>query len=128
MSLLVKNRTRNVVLADRASIAETSADRRKGLLGRESLDNGEGLWIVPCESIHTFFMNFAIDVVFLSRRGEVLKIRPNMTQWKIALSLRAHSVLELPAGILNRTGTVVGDHLEMEETATGTCQAFLSDL
>jgi uncharacterized membrane protein (UPF0127 family) len=116
MPLIVRNITRdNILLADRAAVAETSADRRKGLLGRKSLDTGEGLWIVPCESIHTFFMNFPIDVVFLSRNGEVLKIRPNLSQWKIALSLRAHSVLELPAGILASTGTTVGDHLHLEE-------------
>lgn len=117
MPLIVRNRTRDVLLADRASVAGTSAERRKGLLGRASLDTGEGLWIVPCESIHTFFMKFPIDVVFLSRQGEVLKIRPNLGQWKIALSLRAHSVLELPGGILERTGTAVGDYLDLKETA-----------
>lgn len=102
------------VLADRADIADTSAKRRTGLLKHTKLDPGEGLWIAPTEGIHTFGMKFPIDVLFLSRNKKVLKIRPNMVRGRIALSLRAHSVLELPAGTLESTGTVAGDQLAFE--------------
>ena len=60
-------------------------------------------------------MKFPIDVVFLNRKRKILKIRPNMVRSRIALSLMAHSVLELPAGTLEKTGTVRGDQLELEK-------------
>jgi uncharacterized membrane protein (UPF0127 family) len=103
------------MLADRADVADTSAKRRTGLLKHKGLDPGEGLWIVPCEGVHTFAMKFAIDVVFLNRKHKILKIRPNMVRSRIALSLLAHSVLELPAGTLEQTGTERGDQLEFEK-------------
>ncbi len=74
------------MLADRADIADTSAKRRTGLLKHSGLAPGEGLWIVPCEGVHTFFMKFPIDVVFLNKKRTVLKIRPNMGRRRIALS------------------------------------------
>jgi len=101
-------------LADRAEVADTSAKRRTGLLKHTGLAPGEGLWIVPCEGVHTFAMKFTIDVVFLNRKYKILKIRPNMVKRRIALSLLAHSVLELPAGTLEETGTQRGDQLEFE--------------
>jgi uncharacterized protein len=103
------------MLADRADIADTSAKRRTGLLKHTGLAPGEGLWIVPCEGVHTFAMKFTIDVVFLNRKRKILKIRPNMVRRRIALCLRAHSVLELPAGTLEQTGTARNDQLELEE-------------
>ena len=103
------------MLAVRAEIADTSAKRRTGLLKHTGLAPGEGLWIVPCEGVHTFAMKFTIDVVFLNRKYKILKIRPNMVKRRIALSLLAHSVLELPAGTLEETGTQRGDQLEFEK-------------
>jgi uncharacterized membrane protein (UPF0127 family) len=102
------------VLADRADIADTSVKRRTGLLKHTRLDPGEGLWIAPCEGIHTFGMKFAIDVVFLNRKKKILKVRPNMVRRRMAISLRAHSVLELPAGTIEATGTAKGDQLEFD--------------
>ncbi len=109
------NQTRGRVLADRADIADTSAKRRTGLLKHSGLEPGEGLWIVPCEGVHTFAMKFAIDVIFLNKKKQVMKIRPNMGKMRMALSLLSHSVLELPAGTLAQTGTVKGDQLEFEK-------------
>jgi len=103
------------MLADRADVADTSAKRRTGLLKHTGLEPGEGLWIVPCEGVHTFAMKFTIDVLFLSKKHKVMKIRPNMKKRRIALSLMAHSVLELPAGTLDRTGTQKGDQLQLEK-------------
>ncbi len=113
--LRVSNQTKGRVLADRAEIADTSAKRRTGLLKHTGLQPGEGLWIAPCEGVHTFGMKFTIDVLFLSRKKRVLKIRPAMVKRRIAFSLRAYSVLELPAGTLAETGTVAGDQLEFEK-------------
>ena len=115
MKLRVSNPGRARVLADRAGIADTSAKRRTGLLKHSGLEPGEGLWIAPCEGVHTFGMKFPIDVVFLDRKKRVLKIRPNMVRGRIAFSLRAHSVLELPAGTVMATDTQVGDQLEFEK-------------
>ena len=112
--LLVRNTTRNAVLADAAEVADTSATRRRGLLGRDSLAPGQGLWIVPCEAVHSFGMRFPIDVVFLNRKHVVCKLREGLFGWRIAGTLRAHSVLELPAGTVKATGTQVGDELDLE--------------
>ena len=92
-------------------MAFDSATRRKGLLGRDSLPAGEGLVIAPCNAVHTWFMRFAIDVAFVSRQGKVLKIRHAVPPWRLTGSLRAHAVIELPAGTLERTETQTGDPL-----------------
>jgi uncharacterized membrane protein (UPF0127 family) len=114
----IRNLTRGVSLADRAEVADTSAKRRTGLLKHDGLEPGCGLWIVPTEGIHTIGMKFPIDVLFMNRERRVVKIRPNMGKWRLALSLRAHSVLELPAGATARTGTAVGDQLEVERVCS----------
>ena len=113
--LRVTNVTRGKLLADRADIADTSAKRRTGLLKHTGLAQGEGLWIVPSEGVHTFGMKFTIDVLFLNKQRKILKARPNMVKRRMSLSLLAHSVLELPAGTLDATGTVRGDQLEFEK-------------
>ncbi|HOK46545.1 MAG TPA: DUF192 domain-containing protein [Bryobacteraceae bacterium] len=111
MALRIRNITRGAELACAADVADTSRKRRTGLLKHTSLPAGEGLWIVPCEGVHTFGMQFPIDVLFLDRKRKVLKIRANMPRG----CLSAHSVLELPAGTAEATGTQPGDQLEFEE-------------
>lgn len=113
--LRIWNRTRDQKLTESADVADTSAKRRTGLLSHTQLGPGEGLWIVPCEGVHTIGMKFAIDVLFLSRKRKVMKIRHSMGKWRFSLSLFAHSVLELPAGLAKETGTEVGDQLEFEK-------------
>jgi uncharacterized membrane protein (UPF0127 family) len=117
LKVKVRNETRKTVLAEAADVADTSAKRRTGLLKHTRLEPGEGLWIVPCESVHTFFMKFAIDLVYLDKRRKVRKIRHAMPAWRLSACLSAHSVLELPAGTLAQTGTAVGDELTMEKLA-----------
>jgi uncharacterized protein len=112
----ILNRTRGTVLATAADVADTSRKRNVGLLKHKSLPAGQGLWIVPCEGIHTFGMKFAIDVVFLDRKKKVLKVRPDMGRRRISLCLLAHSVLELPAGTAAASAVQQGDTLEFEET------------
>jgi hypothetical protein len=107
----VRNETRDTLLAESADVANDSRSRRKGLLGRDGLAPGEGIWIVPCESVHTWGMRFPIDVVYLDRKKRVRKLRQGMTPWRISLCLLAHSVLEFPAGTIARTATRPGDQL-----------------
>jgi len=111
----VRNETRNTILADAADQADTSAKRRTGLLKHERLAPGEGLWIVPCESVHTFFMKFPIDLVYLDKKRRVLKVRDSVPAWRLSACLRAHSILELPAGTAKSTGTVPGDVLAIDK-------------
>jgi uncharacterized membrane protein (UPF0127 family) len=92
-------------------IADTSEKRRTGLLKHKSLEPGDGLWIVPCESVHTFFMKFPIDLVYVDKRQKVRKVRNAVPAWRLSACLSAHSVVELPAGTAERSGTKVGDVL-----------------
>jgi hypothetical protein len=122
--LRIRNATRDTVLAVAADVADTSQKRRTGLLKHTSLPAGEGLWIAPCEGIHSFFMKFAFDAMYLDRKRKVLKIRHAMVPGRISLCLRAHSVLELPAGTAQATGTVKGDQLEFEQITASTSGAL----
>ncbi len=109
---VIHNVTRGVTLATHVALAGTSDARRRGLLDAENLDAGSGLWIVPCEAIHTFGMKVRLDIVFLDKNFQVKKILPDLGPWRMSICLRAHSVLELPTGVVARSGTKVGDRLE----------------
>lgn len=111
---IVVNVDRKAILAHRVSIAATSSARRKGLLGIECIPEGAGLWIAPCEAIHTFGMKVPIDAIFLDRGLQVKKLRMDLSPARISLCLSADSVLELEAGTAARTGTAVGDRLRFE--------------
>ena len=113
--LRVRNQSRNTLLADRADIASTSVTRKVGLLRHTGLEKGEGLWITPCEAVHTIGMKFPIDVLFLDKKRRVVKIRSDMPRWRMSACLWAHSVLELPSGMAAATGTSKGDQLELEK-------------
>ena len=112
--LTVRNSTRESVVADAAEVAATSATRRTGLLGRKALYSGQGLWIVPCGAIHTFFMRFAIDVLYLDRKKRVRKMRTGLPPWRLSACFTAHSVLELPVGVIAQSGTQRGDQLDFD--------------
>jgi hypothetical protein len=105
------NVTRGTILATRVRIAGSSAERRRGLLKTESMQPGDGLWIAPCEAIHTVGMRWKIDVAFLDRTHRVRKIVRGLCPWRIAICFPATSVLELPAGTLDPTRTEIGDFL-----------------
>ena len=113
MKILVRNQTRGTVLGEAVELADTSAKRRTGLLKHERLEPGAGLWIVPCESVHTFFMRFAIDLVYLDRKHQVKKVRSAVGPWRVSACFLAHSVIELPAGTVSATRTEPGDAVEI---------------
>ena len=82
---------------------------------RRELPAGEGMWITPCNGIHTFFMRFAIDAVFIDRRQRVVRVCAGLLPWRIVpLVLRAHSVLELPGGALDGIVLERGEPLAIE--------------
>ena len=99
------------VVLQRCWVASTPLARMRGLLGRRGLESGEGLLLSPASSVHTFFMRFAIDVVFLARDGEVLKVAADVRPGRTAGARRARSVVELAAGEAQRRGIRVGDRL-----------------
>ena len=115
MKVLVRNQTRDTVLGHSVDIADSSETRRVGLLKHERLEPGEGLWITPCESVHTFFMKFPIDLVYLDKKRKVRKVRHRVPPWRLSMCLTAHSILELPAGTAEQTGTLKGDVLTIEK-------------
>src|ERR1700759_3399411 len=108
----VSNLTRRTSLGDRIQFAGNPRKRRRGLLGRKQLEGGEGLWIVPCEAVHTFGMQFAIDLVFLDRRNIVRKVRNRVPPRRLSGWLRPRSVPELAAGTLKNTPIHPGDTLQ----------------
>jgi uncharacterized protein len=101
------------VVCERCIVADRMLPRMKGLLGRRELPTGEGMLIKPAPSIHTFFMRFPIDAVFLARDGEVLKVSANVKPWRARSCRRAHSVLELAAGEAERRRVARGRHLRV---------------
>lgn len=111
----MRNETRQTVLAEAADLADTSAKRRTGLLKHKRLDQGQGLWISPCESVHTFFMKFPIDLVYIDRKKQVRKVRHAVPAWRLSACFSAHSVIELPAGTVERTRTEPGDQLVIDK-------------
>jgi uncharacterized membrane protein (UPF0127 family) len=113
--LILRNTRTGAVLAHHLERASTPRERLRGLLGRRSLPEGEGLAIEPCASIHTFFMRFAIDAAFLSRELRVIRAISSLKPWRATrLHPRAAMVVELPAGTLTRTDTREGDVLQVE--------------
>jgi hypothetical protein len=111
--LRIWNVTRETELAANVEVADHSAARRKGLLGRDSLFAGEGLWILPCQAVHTVGMRFPIDLVYLDRDLRVRKVRSNVYPWRLSACVCAHSVLELTPGTIQETQTNRGDQLKI---------------
>jgi len=109
--LHVSNLTRHTVLASCLEVADHGSNRMKGLLGRDGLAQGEGLWIMPCEAVHTFGMRFSIDLVYLDRKNRIRKVRSSVPPWRMSACLTAHSVIELPSGTIRETQTRRGDEL-----------------
>jgi uncharacterized membrane protein (UPF0127 family) len=120
-TVAVVNTTRDTVLGERIGIAETSLSRMVGLLGKPGLEPGAGLLIIPSQAVHTVAMRFAIDVVFVDRNWRVVHLRPSMAPYRLTgVHWKANFVLELPAGVISRTSTSVGDQLAIDEQQDAT--------
>ena len=111
--MIIKNMSQNTIIASKGSLADTFFSRLKGLLCTKKLDQGKGLIIRPCNSIHTVGMKYAIDVVFLDSQDKIIKIINYMPAGMFSLCIGSSYVVELPAGTIEATGTVVGDKISL---------------
>lgn len=101
------------MVASNARLANSFFLRLRGLLGSSPLQSGEGMYLIPCNAIHMFFMTFAIDAIFLDKENNVVGLEENLQPWKLSASYKnARGCLELPPGTIASTNTKLGDKLE----------------
>lgn len=109
------NQSKGIQVCSHLERADSMWKRMKGLLGRKSLSTDSALWIDPCSSIHTFFMQFPIDVAFVDKDLKVTKVRHHIEPWKLVFStLKTRSVFEFSAGALNKEKIEIGDQLHVD--------------
>ena len=113
-NLRLRNARTGTLIAGHVEAALDSASRNRGLLGRDGLPPGHALVLGPSNAIHTFFMRFPIDVLFVARDGRIVKLYRSLGAWRVAFALGATLTVELPAGTIDATGTERGDHLAFE--------------
>lgn len=119
-TLRAVNTTRGTLLGDRVRVADSGLTRIVGLLGERGLSSGDGLLIVPSQGVHTWGMQFPIDIAVLNDDWSVMAIRSAMQPFRVTrMFWRAAAVLELPAGILSVTSTSVGDQIEFKHDEAG---------
>lgn len=111
----IANETRGTLVAEDVRVADGIWSRFWGLMGRKSLPEGSGLLLRPSSSIHTAFMRFPIDLVFLDRALRVVKVVPEMKPFRAAVAFGAHSVLELNAGAAAEAQVQTGDQLRLTD-------------
>lgn len=97
--------------------ADSSWERGRGLLGRPALDWNEGFWLEPCASVHTMFMRYPLDLVFLDSEGVIRKIACDVRPWRMASAWGAQVTLEMRSGQVDRTDWKVGDKLAWKDAA-----------
>jgi hypothetical protein len=108
----ITNKTKGTTLADNAYLAADLFSRLKGLLGRKCLREGEALIIRPSNSIHTFFMRFAIDVLFVDRQNKIIAALKDILPWRVSpVYWNAYYVVELSRGVIEKTGTSAQDEI-----------------
>jgi len=111
----IVNLSNNAVLADRVRVADTFWTRLVGLLNRNSLEKGETLVLKPANSIHTFFMRFSIDVLFLDKNSKVIGLLSVFRPFRFSpIYFGAHLAIELPAGTLQITNTQLGNSINID--------------
>lgn len=110
------NLTKNTVLAEEVEIAKTIWQRGKGLLGRKTFGQGKALVLWPCDSIHTFFMQFTIDVIFVDKENKIIGVYKNLKPFRITrIYFKAKYAIELPAGTITATSTEIGNKIQFQE-------------
>ena len=113
--MVIKNLTKNTVLAREVTFALTFSQRLMGLLGAKKMPKNSALVIKPCCSVHTFFMNFTIDVIFLDKHNKILKTFSSIKPFRATpIYFNSILVIELPAGTIESTATFQGDNLAIE--------------
>jgi uncharacterized membrane protein (UPF0127 family) len=110
------NVTQQRTLASMLMVADSFFRSLIGLMGMRGLEEGHGLWIVPCQSVHTLWMRFPIDVIFLDEHRKVIHLAENLRPFRISKHLsKARSVIELPVSSIKATGTQIGDEIRIAE-------------
>lgn len=108
--------TRETILAEDLNIADTFLTSLVGLMGKRQLVSGSGLWIVPCQSVHTFWMRFPIDVIFMDKANRVVHFVENLKPFRVSKHVpKARSVIELPVSSIRTSATRVGDQINISE-------------
>jgi uncharacterized protein len=108
------NMTRQSLIAAEVKVADNYLKRLIGLMGQPNLPPQAGLWIVPCNDIHSFFMRFEFDAIFVDKQNKVVHLVERMRPWRISKFVKGgRAVLELPAGTINTTHTQLGDLIEL---------------
>ena len=111
---MIRNLSRETVIATDVEWAVTPQQRMRGLLDRDHLEQGKALIISPCNSIHMFFMKFPIDVLFVSEAGVVVRAIENLRPWRLTrIYFTAKHTIELPTGAISRSNTEKGDQIEL---------------
>jgi uncharacterized membrane protein (UPF0127 family) len=114
-SFVARDIETGLVVADRVTVATTRAERAIGLLGRNHLEPGEGLWIAPCHGVHTWFMRFSIDILAMDKDGVVVDAVSMLKPWRMRLPRPgAVTVLELPAGTLLDARNKLGHRIAIQ--------------
>ena len=109
------NRTKNTILAEEVIVADTVFKRIKGLLGKKEFKKAQALILKPCNSIHTFFMRFPIDVLFVDKNHKVIKAATNLPPFRLTrIYFNAQFAVELPFDTIKSTATCAGDSLIIE--------------
>ena len=110
----VVNQTRGLTIAGEAGLADNIWTRLRGLLGRPPLQPGQALVIRPSTSIHTWFMTYPMDALYLAADGEVLACVEDMKPFRFGpIKSRCRAVVEMPAGTIRHTGTMLGDRIQV---------------
>ncbi len=110
------NITRNVEVASHVRLCNNPWSRFWGLMNKPGLPEGHGIWIVPCSQIHSCFMRFRFDAIFMDKQGTVLHLEEKMKPWGLSKMIwKARAVLELDGGVIAKTGTGVGDVIELRD-------------
>jgi len=109
------NKTRNTIIANNVVVARGALQRMQGLLGKKSIAYDKALVIEKCNSVHTFFMQFAIDVLFVDKNNKIVGICPALKPWRLSpVFLKASFVIELPAGTIFSAIAQIGDIIFLE--------------
>jgi uncharacterized membrane protein (UPF0127 family) len=116
---VIVNQSRGNVLCERTEIADTLWGRMRGLLGRTSLPVGNGMFFKGESSIHSAFMRFEFDAVFMDRELLVVGLAERIPPWRVRAAKGTRNILELAAGEIARTGVAIGDQLAVTEMREG---------
>ena len=114
MDYVITNARTGQLVAERAVLASNPWTRMKGLLGRASMPASEAIILRPAASIHTLFMRFALDIIYLDREDRVVKVVPNLVPYRFSAAKKAHTVLEMTSGATAGSDLQPGDQLLIE--------------